>query len=270
MLGVERRHVILEMLQEVGSVVVTELAQQFAVSDETIRRDLSRMEEEGLLQKTYGGAFIQKGMHRVVRVGLREHTCVEGKNVIGTLAAELIEPGDTIFLDASSTSLFIASHILEKKNLVVITNALRVAETLALANSMKVICVGGTLRSATLTLVGRAAEAGIGNYFADKAFISCDGLHQERGITDSDEREAEVRKQMIRQAESAILVVDATKFDRTSFVHVASFDQFDTLITDRLPHSDWFTTLESNNVACIHGSPRQDTIFLLPEESQNG
>lgn len=260
MLAVERRQAIFSILQEAGSVTVVDLSQRFDVSEETIRRDLTKMESGGLLQKTYGGAFINRGMHREVPIALREHTYLEGKNTIGELAAELINNGDTIFLDASTTAVAIAEHILEKKNLIVITNALRVAEALARGSGIKVICTGGTLRPATLTTVGKAAESAVATYFADKAFICCDGVHRQHGVTDANEREAEVRKHMMRQAESSILVVDATKFDKTSFVHMAEFSDFDALITDKPVSAEWAATLTEHDVNTIAPvAPSADT-----------
>lgn len=248
MLAVERRQAIFGILEEKGSVTVVELSQRFEVSEETIRRDLTKMESSGLLQKTYGGAFLNAGMHLEVPVDMRVHTYVEGKHVIGELSSRLIHNGDTIFLDASTTAVHIAEGILAKKNVIVITNALKVAETLAAAPDIKVICTGGTLRPSALTTVGKVAETAIENYFADKAFICCDGIHRVHGITDANEKEAEVRKQMIRQAQSTILVVDATKFDKTSFVHMADFDQFDVLVTDREPSPEWQATLGEADV----------------------
>lgn len=248
MLAVERRQAILESLREQGSVTVADLSTRFGVSEETIRRDLTKMEGAGQLHKTYGGAFIATGMHIEVPVTLRELTYVEGKHQIGMLAADLVQNGDTIFLDASTTAIHIAEAIIEKKNLIVITNALRVVEALAPAPSIKVICTGGTLRPSSLTLVGKAAETAVGSYFADKAFICCDGIHRRHGVTDANEKEAEVRKQMMEQAERSYLIVDATKFDKTSFVHMADFDAFDMLITDRPPDAEWRATLEEHRV----------------------
>jgi len=247
-LAIERRQAIFELLKEAGSVQVTELSARFEVSEETIRRDLTKMENSGLLYKTYGGAFINAGMHREVPVSMREHTYVEGKNIIGLLAAQLINNGDTIFLDASTTAVHIAENILDKKNVIVITNALKVAETLAPAAGLKVICTGGTLRASSLTTVGKAAEEAIATYFADKAFICCDGIHRVHGVTDANEKEAEIRKQMMRQADSSVLVVDATKFDKTSFVHMADFSKFDLLLTDKEMSAEWIATLREYDV----------------------
>ena len=248
MLAVERRHAIFGILEENSSVTVTELSKRFNVSEETIRRDLTKMESAGLLQKTYGGAFLNTGMHLEIPVTMREHTYVEGKNIIGTISAQLIHNGDTIFLDASTTAVYLAEKILDKKNLIVITNALKVAETLARAPGIKVICAGGTLRPRSLTLVGKAAETAIATYFADKAFICCDGVHRVHGVTDANEKEAEIRKQMMFQAESSILIADATKFNKTSFVHMADFGEFDVMITDREVSPEWRTALEECDV----------------------
>lgn len=266
MLAVDRRQAIFEILHEKGSVTVVELSRRFDVSEETIRRDLTKMESSGLLQKTYGGAFLNAGMHLEVPVDMRVRTYVEGKNVIGRLSAQLIHNGDTIFLDASTTAVHIAENILDKKNLIVITNALKVAEALARAPEIKVICTGGTLRPSSLTLVGKATETAIEQYFADKAFICCDGIHRVHGVTDANEKEAEVRKQMMRQAESSILVVDATKFDKTSFVHMARFDAFDALVTDRGISEEWRATLREHDVEICHGGAPVDAAPIADGE----
>ncbi|SIQ14941.1 transcriptional regulator, DeoR family [Alkalispirochaeta americana] len=258
MLAVERRQEIFELLQSFGSVTVSDLALRFSVSEETIRRDLSRMERKGLLQKTYGGAFLNTGMHREIPVTVRQHAAVEGKSVIGSLAAQLINNGDTIFLDASTTAVHIAENILEKTNLVVITNALPVAETLARAEQIKVICAGGTLRPKALSLVGKTAEGSIASFFADKAFICCDGVHLHHGVTDSNEQEAEVRKQMMRQALSSILVCDATKFDRTSFAKLAELEAFDAVITDQERSPEWVDRFIQSEVEYICGSFQEE------------
>jgi DeoR/GlpR family transcriptional regulator of sugar metabolism len=258
MLAVERRQLIFGILEEKGSVTVVELSRRFDVSEETIRRDLTKMESGGLLQKTYGGAFLNAGMHLEVPVDMRAHTYIEGKNVIGDISSRLIHNGDTIFLDASTTAVHIAENIVNKKNIIVITNALKVAEALAKAPDIKVICTGGTLRPSSLTTVGRVAETAVGNYFADKAFICCDGVHRSHGVTDANEKEAEVRKQMIQQAESTILVVDATKFDKTSFVHMADFSEFDVLVTDREPSEEWKITLREADVELRWGEGSSD------------
>ncbi len=254
MLAVDRRRVIHDRLLRDGSVIVADLAREFSVSDETIRRDLAQMEGDGLLVKTYGGAYIQEGMHRVIPSKLRERTGVEGKRIIGELASELIQDGATVFLDSSTTALHVAEQILTKQNVVVITNSLRTAEALAEGEGIRVIAVGGTVRHSTLSTVGRAAEELLGQYFADIAFVSCDGLHLSRGITDSSEEEAEIRRKMIEQANRAVLIADATKFDRTSFVSIARMEEFDCVLTDKPLDDRWAALLSQFNISfgCQH------------------
>jgi DeoR/GlpR family transcriptional regulator of sugar metabolism len=209
------------------------------------------MESDGLLEKTYGGAFLKDGMHLEIPFSLRNVAYVREKELIGRRGAALVEHGDTIFLDASTTALHVAQSIIGKENLIVISNALAVAYRLAEATQTKVITIGGTLRHTTLTNVGRAAEDAIGNYYADKLFFSCDGVHREHGITDANEKEAEVRKTMLRQAKRRILVADYTKFGRTSFVLIDSFQNVDTLITDRTLPDEWIRFLQNKNIEYI-------------------
>ena len=248
MLAVDRRQSIFDLLQERGSVTVVELSRRFEVSEETIRRDLSKMEASGLLSKTYGGAFINAGMHLEVPVAMREHTRVEAKSRIAAICANLVHNGDTIFLDGSSTAVRIAESILEKRNLIVLTNALRVAETLSRGAAMKVILTGGTLRPTTLTMVGKAAENSVLTYFADKAFVCCDGVHRQHGITDANEKEAVVRQAMMHRSESSILVADSSKFNKTSFVHLADFSDFAVVVTDEALDEDWQQVMVEHDV----------------------
>lgn len=251
MLAVDRRKGILEKLKATGSITVSELSAFFHVSEETIRRDLTRMEGDGLLEKTYGGAYIRDGMHREVPFSLRNVAYVREKERIGSRAAELVEHGDTIFLDASTTALHVGQSIIGMHNLIVISNALAVAYRLAEAPDIKVITIGGTLRRTSLTSVGRSAEDSIVKYYADKTFFSCDGVDREHGITDANEKEAEVRKAMLRQSRQRVLVADYTKFDRTSFMLIDDFDNVDTVITDRPLSEEWLKFFRNKNIEYI-------------------
>ncbi|NBF38924.1 MAG: DeoR family transcriptional regulator [Spirochaetes bacterium] len=251
MLAVDRRKGILEKLKATGSITVAELSTFYGVSEETIRRDLTRMEGDGLLEKTYGGAYIKDGMHREVPFALRNVAYVRQKELIGRRGGELVEHGDTIFLDASTTALHVGQSIIGKHNLIVISNALAVSYRLAEAPDIKMITIGGTLRRTSLTNVGRAAEDSIVRYYADKTFFSCDGVDRDHGITDANEKEAEVRKAMLSQSKQRILVADHTKFDRTSFVLIDNFENVDTVITDRPVSEEWMRFFQNKNIEYI-------------------
>jgi len=251
MLAIERRKKIYEYLHENGSATVIELKALFDVGEETIRRDLTKMEEEGLLQRTYGGAFLDEGKHLVLPDKVRETVHIKEKTLIGTLCVDLIQSGDTIFLDGSTTCQYIAKAILYKKNLIVITNAMKIALTLSKAPNIKVIFIGGTMRHNTLTCVGHTSKKLIKEYFADKAFICCDGIHQNNGITDANEQEAEIRTSMLTQTEQRILVADRTKFDKTSFKKIGEISDLDYLVTDKQLSETWIKKLDESNVKII-------------------
>jgi DeoR/GlpR family transcriptional regulator of sugar metabolism len=252
MLAVERRNRILDLLRGQGIVTVSNLAADFSVSEETIRRDLQKMEESEGVQRTYGGAYIAKAVSTDIPIRIRENIYLPGKETIAALCAELVVEGDTIMLDSSTTAVHIAEHIKSKNNIIVITNALRIADTLAEAGNVKVICSGGSLRHSQLSFVGPAAARTLAGYYADKAFVSCVGLDLEKGATDADELEAEMRALMFANAREKILVADATKFGKFSLSLIIPLDRIDILVTDRAPDSNWLRELEARTVRCLY------------------
>ena len=141
MLAVERRNIIEKLVEENGSVLVVELAKQFDVTTETIRGDLLKLEKQGVLVRTYGGATLVTA-EQDPAVSEREIINYKEKQLIGIRAAKMIDDGDTIFLDASTSSLHLARCIKEKKGLTVITNACKVVTELAGCEDMHVICIG--------------------------------------------------------------------------------------------------------------------------------
>lgn len=252
MLRVERHTGIIEALRSTGSVTVGDLSRAYSVSEETIRRDLSELEAQGVLVRTHGGAYIQGSMHPEIPFWLRRQVNVESKTRIAEAAAGMIENGDTLFLDTSTTVLELVNRLGDKRNLVVITNALHVAASFAEMQNAKVICVGGTLHHPSLSTVGRLAQDVMRRFYADKAFFSCGGLDRERGITDANEEESEIRKAMIEQSRQCVLVADHTKFDTTSFTFTSDFSAIDTVVTDREPSPEWLRLLEETETNCVY------------------
>jgi len=235
MLAVERRNRMLDVLRTQGIVTVSGLAADFSVSEETIRRDLQKMEESEGVQRTYGGAYIAKTVSTNIPISIRESIYLPGKEAIADLSAGLVAEGDTIMLDSSTTAIHIAEHIKAKKNITVITNSLRIVETLGGVAGLKIVCTGGMVRHSQLSFVGPAAIRALEGYYADKAFVSCVGLDIEKGATDADELEAEVRKLMLNNARERILVADATKFGKFALSLILPLDRISVLVTDRAP-----------------------------------
>jgi len=254
MLAVERRNTILETLRRQGIVTVLELAKTFAVTEETIRRDLKKLEATNGVARTYGGAYITKTVHSDIPVGIREGIYLEGKEAIAALAEQAIVDGDTIILDSSTTSTHIAKRLKDRTNIIVITNSIKVVNVLAEAEGIKVICTGGTLRSRQFSFTGPSAVKSLAVYYADKAFVSCTGIDLENGLTDSDEQEAEIRQKMLEQAQEKIIIADQTKLGKISFAAIAPVDVADCIITDLELDETWRAGLDLRKIRYLFPS----------------
>lgn len=248
LLAVDRKNKIKDILSEKKSITVTELTGYFDVTEETIRRDLKLLAKEGFLKKTYGGAYITDGVQNDVNVNLREHIHVEGKKKIAKRCLELIKMGDSIFLDASTTALVLAT-MLDDKKLTVVTNSLKIINILAVKKNITTIVIGGTLYHNSLSHVGPGAESYLQNYYYDTAFISCRSISMLHGITDSNEQQANVRKTVVSHANLVCLMLDHTKINRTSFVKICEFGQINQVVTDEALTSDWREFLTERNIA---------------------
>lgn len=252
MLAIERRNAILEKLQAERRVVVSELSTLFGVSEETIRRDLDKLENEGLAIKSYGGAVLNENSNLDLPFNIRKNRNVVGKQKIAEVVAELVRDGDKIFLDASSTAVAVAKAIKQKKDLTVITNSLEIAIELLDSEGCKVISTGGEAAGTSLALVGQMTDKAINSYFADKAIISSKGFDMEMGFTDSDERHAHNKKSMLDAARVKILAVDNSKFDRVAFAKIGDCRDITTVVTDSKPSEEWLEKFAEYNVECIY------------------
>ena len=239
MLAIERRNEILDTIQKEQSVIVAELSKRYSVTEETIRRDLDKLERDGFVKKTYGGAVYKESLDKDLPFKIREHSNKAEKIRIAQKVAGLIEDGDTIMMDSSSTVLQVAKLLKDKSRLTVITNSVEILVELADCSNITVISTGGTLRAPSLSLLGRTAEAVVCNYNVDKAIISCKGVHMQKGITDSVELEVEVKRAMLRSCKQSILAVDSTKIDKVAFTKLADLDEIDVLVTDQLADERW-------------------------------
>jgi len=228
----DRREEIIRYLNEQGLVKVTELSNIFQVTEETVRRDLERLESEGYLKRTHGGAVKIAATQEETAFHIRNMRNRYEKQLIGKKAAELVQPGDVIAVDASTTALQFVHYLKDKKDLVVITYALKVVMALAGNPDITVICTGGTLHSRTLSFVGPLVENALASYNIKKAFISCKGVTLEEGITESTEVQARVKAEMLRGAREGILLADHDKFGTAALATVAPVTAVQAVITD--------------------------------------
>ena len=216
MLAIERRREIIERLTSNGKVIVSELAREFDVTEETIRRDLERLDREGLASKTYGGAVSKHQSTPDLPYNVREGVNVKEKQQIADKLCDLIRDGERIMLDSSSTALYVIKRIKEKKNLTIITNSLKILLELADKQDWTVLSTGGVLKKGALSLMGSSAEKMINSYHVDTAICSCKGIDMSLGITDSNENDSLIKQAMIHSAERRILAIDSDKFDKKS------------------------------------------------------
>ncbi len=253
MLAIERKNEILATLQKEKSVLVAQLSQKYQVTEETIRRDLDKLEKEGYVKKTYGGAVLNKNTNVDIPFKIREKTNKKEKQVIASVVSNLVEDGESVMLDSSSTSLIIARDLKNFKGLTVITNSVEILLELSNNKNLTVVSTGGILRESALSLGGKIAENTLVNYNVDKAILSCKGINMDRGITESNSVEAEIKKTMRGCAKKTIWAIDGSKFDNISFVTFTDFRAGDTVVTDRVPDDKWIKYFEERQIELIVG-----------------
>ena len=231
----ERRALILRMLEQKEEVSVAEISQQTGISEVTIRKDLTMLQNRHLLLRTRGGA-----MRKPVE-NTNEDTAIERKRMfnvkekerIGAEAAKLIKNGDYIMFDSGTTTLEVARHLDKFQDLHIVTNAINIAVELMAYKRFDVVFLGGNVRPQSLSTVGPLALNVLRNFSRYKLFLGVDSFSLENGISTPSLEEALLNQIMIQQADKVYAVFDSSKFNKRSFVHVANVNELDCIITDR-------------------------------------
>lgn len=226
----ERRQRILTELQSAGRVAVTDLAGRYGVSEDTVRRDLRALAAEGFLQKTHGGAVALDTPHMTWQA--RSQLFGEVKSDIGKLAAALVEPGQTVLLDAGSTPLAVA-RALTVRPISVITNSLDVAQLFIDDREVTLLLTGGLWDSTRRHFVGEAALNALAGVRADWAFLGTCAVHPKAGITATDELDAQWKRALCRTALRVVLLADHSKFHQVVPYLVADLSTIEVLVTDQ-------------------------------------
>ena len=227
MLPDERRRLIAERLRRHGSVSVSSLEAEFRISPMTARRDLDQLERRGVARRTHGGAVLPGLSSHEDSFLQRMETAVEAKERLAEAALQLIESGEAVFLDSSTTGYFAARRIVrENLKCTLLTNSVPVMEFVCEidAPQVELIGAGGTLRKLTRSFVGPSAVRGIEAHFADHVLFSVRGLTDDGYLTDPDPLESEVKRSMIHRARQVVLMVDGSKFDRPALTQIAHID----------------------------------------------
>jgi DeoR/GlpR family transcriptional regulator of sugar metabolism len=220
-----RRSAIAELLRSTGSVTVADLERRFSVSPMTARRDLQTLEQQGLARRTHGGALLPSISGREDSFASRIEVGVEAKQALASAAAATVHAGEAVFLDGSSTAVFVARALLDRQiKLTVISNSLPVMEAVVTAprSTVQLVGVGGQLRLLSRSFVGPYAVHTVLGHYADRCFLSVKGLTASGALTDADPLEAEVKRAMVAHADNAMLLIDHTKLNARGLSAIGS------------------------------------------------
>ena len=232
LLSEPRRRRILDWIQEEGSARVRELAAAFQVSEATIRQDLERLESDGVITREHGGAYLNAMPAQVGAMVLHHQENMDKKRRIGTLAASLVTDGETLILDAGTTTTEVATRLVTRRNLTVITNALNIAVILGAVPGFAVHMPGGQFKAPTLSLSGDKSVDYFRNIFAGKLFLATAGVALDAGLTYPSFADLQLKQAMIRAVRQVCLVADSTKINKPSFTRLGALDLIHTFITD--------------------------------------
>lgn len=231
MLPIQRQLKIKEFLVEKGFASVEELSKHFEVSEMTIRRDLDELHEQGVIQRIYGGAMDNDQAFFEMSVNAKSEKFSTEKIKIGRAAADLVQNGDTVFMDSGTTTLEVAKNLKNKK-ITIITTALNVAIELSASADIDILVAGGILRKGPLNTTGPQTDAFIRELHVDKAFIGVEGVDIQSGISVPDPINAHNKHTMIEIARQVIVVADHSKLGRTTTSNIAALDKVHVVITD--------------------------------------
>ncbi len=229
-----RQAEIVAMLARSGRVAVEELAAQFGVTLQTIRRDLNDLGDAQLLVRVHGGAIAASGVANLAYES-RQHVAHSHKRLIGEAAARLVPNNASLFINIGTTTEEAARALAGHSGLLVITNNLHVANELHRNAAIEVIVTGGTIRQGDGGIVGAVTVAQIGQFRVDIAIVGTSAIDASGTLLDFDTREVEVSRAIIEHARKVVLVADSSKFSRAAPVRIAHLSEIDVLVTDRLP-----------------------------------
>jgi DeoR/GlpR family transcriptional regulator of sugar metabolism len=245
----ERRQSLLDILRKQPGLRVPELAKALDVSEGTVRNDLNALEEQGVLMRVHGGAVLnqQNQFQNDSFVRRYQHNAA-AKLAIAREAAVLVNDGDSILLDASSTAYYLAKALSERRHLRVMTNGFEVARQLAQNSTNTVILLGGVVNNESSSVTGLLSEKIIEELHIQKAFLSCSGFSLERGMTEVLLSEAQIKRKAIESSRQLFALIDSSKFGKEDLTSFARPEKINCLFTDKGLSAEWATRLEQAGI----------------------
>ncbi|MCE5198568.1 MAG: DeoR/GlpR family DNA-binding transcription regulator [Armatimonadota bacterium] len=248
-----RQTTIIEMLGDNQRIGVRELSDRFGVSEMTIRRDLTELEEQGLLVRTHGGATVA-GRLRVLQSAFPHYSVTPEKEAIGKLAASLVEPGQTIMIDAGTTPLEVAMHLPQDEGITVVTTSVCVAQAL-FGSPVRVLMLGGFLRHEFPSLYGPLTENTLKNLHVDTLFIGCDGADSVDGMYALDLHIVNFERAIMQTTDKVVVVAESQKFAKKAFARYGGWNEVHVLVTDPNLSPKDRANLESYNLELLMADP---------------
>ncbi len=244
-----RRQRILDEIFTRRTATVVDLAAAMEASEATIRRDLKSLADEGEIDLVYGGAAIRRSSDFSFRS--KHQRNIESKEIIGRLAAGLVNDGEQLFLDSGTTCFMMGPHLKRKRGLSIITNSARLAIDLDAPNT-NVILIGGQYRPDRMDCVGPIAASTFDQLRGYVCFLGADGLSVDFGPSASDVESAHFNRQAVQNCREAVLVVDQSKFKAPSLFKIVNWETISRVVTDKRPDEVWNAFFESRGIAVIH------------------
>lgn len=253
MFAEERIEEIVKILNHKGKVVVKELSTKFKVTEDCIRKDLKTLEKQGIIKRTYGGAVLARQVASNKSVVNRKNVNIEAKRKIAKKAFDIIEDGDTIFLDISTTNILLAEMIAKSnKRIKVVTNMIDVIRAFSNSLRQEVICIGGFYNADLNGFVGSSSIESINKYKFNKAFIGSCGVNLfEKSVTTVDVEDGYTKKAIINSGKKVYLVMETNKFYFDGVYKFADIFDVDAIIVDKEPEKNIKKVLEENNIVYL-------------------
>lgn len=227
-----RHEQILSALRAHGRVEVAELAGVFGVSEMTVRRDLEQLESQGLCRRVHGGAVPAASRSYEPPFRVRAAQQVDAKGRIGKAVAATLADHETVLLDIGTTTLEVARALKGRQGLTVVTHSVRIASELADEQGLRVICLGGIVRPGEQSLVGRATEEAMQQFYVDVCVLGVGGLDAEAGLTEFNLDDAAIKRVAIQRGRRVVVAADTSKLGGVAFAAIAPIDVVDTVVTD--------------------------------------
>ena len=230
---VERIHRIHELLKERKRISLDELCQTFKVSKNTIRRDITELEESGAIKKVYGGIVLQEAeITSLESFAEREIRNIAEKQKIAAKAATLVKDGEVIYIDSGTTTMHLLPCLSERQSLTVVTASIYVLDLATHFTNLNVVATGGTLQAPVNALVGSGVLDCIRTYNFSKIFLASTGISIEHGATNASPLECEIKRELVKKSCDKYLLIDNSKFDVASLMTFDDFTNIDHVITD--------------------------------------